>query len=195
MKNVIIAILVVLVLVFAFLFFTQKKSNVSYEPWPETEPATITPTTPKPKPPVSSTPTQTNQTTDSSSNNYYESGDDVNGIHAGHIKSVTYSGGNYFLKIDYVVMTSTCPPVNPGDTCLINNNPLIRTFPISSNVSAKTFNSNWEPVAISLQDFANNFSTGAGAPDNTVTGGTMYSLNRITIQNGTVTEITPIYLP
>lgn len=123
-----------------------------------------------------------------------EQGNDVNGRHIGQIKSVTSAGGSYSLVIDYVIL-DVCPPRNEGDKCLVNNNTMLRTFPIASNATVQTFNLNWEPVSISLQQFAHNFSTGANAPENTITNGTMYALNWITIENGVVVKITPQYLP
>lgn len=126
--------------------------------------------------------------------NQNSQGDDLNGCHPGLITSVSGLAGNYSLTIDYIILDA-CPPINPGDECLINNNPMIRTFPISNNAMVKTFNENWEPISISLQNFASNFSTGSGAAPNTLQGGTMYKLNRIKIENGAVVEISPIYLP
>lgn len=108
-----------------------------------------------------------------------ESGDDVNGTHVGYIKSVDKSGSNYSLKIDYVILG-----VCPGDECLINNNPLIRTFPISSNADIKVFNDEMQPMSASLQQFDNIFSTEWA-----------YSLNWITIENGMITKIEPQYIP
>jgi hypothetical protein len=115
---------------------------------------------------------------------WQDSGDDANGIHAGYIKSVSNSNTNYSLKIDYVIMNNTCPPVNPGDECVTNNNPLIRTFPISSNASIKSLNLEGHPVVQNHQQFMASFS-----------GDNSGKLYWIKIQGGVVTEIYPIYLP
>lgn len=158
--------------------------------------ANTTPVTPTQQP-ISGPVTQGEQNENSEfvcSNNLNSQGDDINGCHPGLITSVSGSVNNYSLSIDYVIL-DVCPPLNPEDECLVNNNPMIRNFSISNNATIKTFNENWEPVSISLQNFASNFSTGAGAAPNTLQGGTMYKLNRIKIENGVVVEISPIYLP
>ena len=121
-------------------------------------------------------------------------GDDENGQNIGLIQSVSGSGTSYSLVIDYVQL-DVCPPINPGDKCLVNNNPMLRTFPISPNATIQTFNLNWELTPISFQDFVTSFNTAAGAPENTVMSGSMYKLNWITIENGIVVAIQPQYLP
>ncbi len=125
------------------------------------------------------------------SSNATEYGDDVNGRHVGFIRSVSSSNGNYSLVIDYVIL-DVCPPINEEDECLINNNPMLRTFTISQNATAKIFNSEWQHVSISLQDFLSGFATGTGVHPNTTS---FYDLNSITLQNGVVTEIYPFYIP
>lgn len=136
----------------------------------------------------------TTNTSYTTSSNPSVQGDDENGQNIGLIQSVSGSGTSYSLVIDYVQL-DVCPPINPEDRCLVNNNPMLRTFPISPNATIQTFNLNWEPTAISFQDFVTSFNTGAGAPENTVMSGSMYKLNWITIENGIVVAIHPQYLP
>lgn len=120
---------------------------------------------------------------DAPSYNFVESGDDVNGVHAGYIKSVSSSNGNYSLTIDYVILDK-CPPIEPGDECLINNNTKLRTFQISSSADIKIFDDSMQPVQATLQSFKNVFSTEWA-----------YKLNWITLEGGIITKISPIYLP
>lgn len=112
-----------------------------------------------------------------------DSGDDENGMHAGLIKTASSVNNKYSLTIDYVILDK-CPPVEPGDKCLINDNTLIRTFPISSSAKIKSVNTSGELIDVNLSQFEAGF-----------TNRTAVSLNWITIKNGEVTKIEPIYLP
>lgn len=123
------------------------------------------------------------------SNNTSAQGDDVNGQHIGYVTSVSGSGNNYSLVIDYIEWITDCTPNTQNGSCMngfqiVNNNPMLRTFPISSNASIKTFNTDWEQVNITVQQFVDSFSND-----------TTYSLNWITLENGVVVEITPQYTP
>jgi len=126
---------------------------------------------------------------ESSSKNPIESGDDENGQHIGYVQSVSGSGNNYSLVIDYIQWVTSCTSNVPVGNCMngfqiINSNTTLRTFPISSSATVQALTTDWEPVSTNVQQFANSISNN-----------TAYRLNWITLENGVVTEITPQYTP
>jgi len=143
-----------------------------------------------------------NQVINNASNNKpHESNYDQNGEYIGYIKSISYSSGNYSLTIDYIQMNSCTPPSN-GSGCengyeIVNDNPLIRTFPIASNVNITTITKptgdglysdpelHQEPISIEFFKplFQNNMIWTQNIPF------------WITLNNGIITEITEQYIP
>lgn len=125
----------------------------------------------------SNTKTQTSETNDAS-----------NGKYIGYIKSISTKDGKGSLVIDYVQWincTSDSSGSCPDDYKIVNNNPLLRTFPISDNVTV-TINVDARPVVSSLPSLIstiNNLHSGNG------------DLCNIILNNGVVTDITEVYTP
>ena len=158
----------------------------------------------------------------SNNNQPYEHGDDQNGQHIGYIKSVSSPSGNYSLNIDYIQWITPCVANPTTSYCMngyevVNSNPLIRTFPISSSAVIKmqtwshdvngNFNYN-EIVSLSLfKGIINGTSippsyTDMGSGANPYTG--WYNTGTttvrgipfwITLSGGIITNITEQYIP
>lgn len=102
--------------------------------------------------------------------------------------------------IDYIEWVTNCTPNAQTGSCMngfeiVNDNTMLRTFPISSNATIQTFNTNWEPVSVSLQEFINGYQSMGPYTSQTGLETSFYPLNWITVQNGIVMEITPQYTP
>lgn len=131
-------------------------------------------------------------------NQPHESGNDLNGQHLGYIKSVSFNNGDYSMKIDYVQWISPCPGELGEFECpngykIVNSNSLLRTFPISNNITVTSLTEpgaglyNNGPQQISLNSFHNLFKSNTLWTDSIPFW--------ITIKNGVVTEIAEQYVP
>ena len=131
------------------------------------------------------------------------SASDKNGKHIGYIKSISSSNGNYSLKIDYIQMNDCTPAPGAPESCnngfeIINNNPLIRTFIISSSLSSGT--------PIKMQTYWQNGQQISNISLATLKGLINSSVSDlaywktiipfwITLDNGVVADISEQYLP
>lgn len=140
---------------------------------------------------------------------------DKNGKQIGYIKTVYYNpnGGNSSLTIDYIQWISPCVANSQTSYCMngfdiVNDNPLLRTFPISNNVVIKmqtyshdptTGNFNWNQI-VSLSQFTD-IIDGTESKDNSNNPYSYGSTTKrgipfwITLNNGVITEITEQYIP
>jgi hypothetical protein len=119
-----------------------------------------------------------------------ETSDALNGKYTGYIKSISTENGKNSLVIDYVQMVS-CEYDVTTDSCpdgyrIVNNNPLLRTFPISSNVKV-TMDTNATAATSSLSALINILHQ--------LNSGAKGDLCSIMLKNGVVTDITEVYLP
>lgn len=114
----------------------------------------------------------------------------------GYIKSVSNLNGNYSLKIDYIEWDSCTPAVGQPESCnngykIINNNPLIRTLPISNTATIETLSITGlltSPTLTTLSSFKTFFDSTKFPWKNTIPF-------HVTIVNGIITEITEQYIP
>jgi hypothetical protein len=157
-----------------------------------------------------------------SNENITHSDQDKNTKYIGYIKNVSSTKNNFYLDIDYVQWISPCTSEKcPNGYVIKNDNPLIRTFPISKNVIIKmqTFshqtsgvdkgNFNYNEI-VSLDKFkgiingtvippsyldmgpsANPYTGWYNTGSTTQIGAPFW----ITLNNGIITEITEQYIP
>ena len=114
---------------------------------------------------------------------FIESGDDKNGHHVGYLKNISSTAGSYSLQIDYIQWIGCNGLDCPNGFKIVNDNPLIRKFPISDDI--KVYDNNLKEITIkSLQSL---MMSNESWKNNTPFW--------ITLKDGKISEITEQYVP